>query len=261
MFTIEKAIEKYTVENDAHWHLHQKVSQGSADWHSLRENSIGSSEAAAVFPSGISKTVEPYQLKRKLLGQPTVVTAYMQHLFDKGAEMEPVLREELMQLTGCAIIETGVFTKVGAGNLLESIKFNASLDGVLISSREDSNYLCVTEFKYRANGGEDCGWAKEPSGPRIYLGVTVWCQVQHQMWVSNIHSALVYSAAPDGSRRLWHVAYSPEYIEYWLKYAVRFFEEYMSTPNARFTGGEKQRVLSRLHEFLDSTTTSILAKK
>lgn len=251
-------INSVTVENNANWENHKKVSQGSDDWHSLRENSIGSSEAAAVFPTGISKTVEPYQLKRKLLGQPTVVTAYMQHLFQKGTEMEPILRQELMQLTGCPIIETGVFTKLGTGgNSLENIKFNASLDGVLIHTRAGANYLCITEFKYRANGGKDCGWAKEPSGPREYLGVTVWCQVQHQMWVSNIHSALVYSASPDGCRRLWAVEYSPEYIQYWMHYAERFFEEYMQKANARFTGGEKQRVLERLEGFLNDTTAEI----
>lgn len=250
-------MQNFTMENTGNWENHKKVSQGSSDWHSLRENSIGSSEAAAVFPSGISKTVEPYQLKRKLLGQPTVVTAFMQNLFDIGAQMEPVLRKELMQLTGCPIIETGVFTKLGAGNLLESIKFNASLDGVLIDSTPESNYLCITEFKYRAGGGQDCGWAKEPSGLREYLGVTVWCQVQHQMWVSGIHSAMVYSGSPDGCRRLWHVEYSEKYIEYWLHYAVRFFEEYMATPNARFTGGEKQRVLKRLEEFMDDTVVEI----
>lgn len=248
-------LQNLYVPNEADWHKHKIVSQGSDEWHALREKSIGSSEAAAVFPSGISKTVEPYQLKKKLLGSPPVVTAYMQMLFDRGSEMEPVLRKELMELTGCAIIETGVFT-----HIINGVKFNASLDGVLICSRTGENTLCVTEFKYRANATySDCGWAKEPNGPRIHLGVTVWCQVQHQMWVSGIHAGLVYSGGVDGSRRLWYIKYCPTYIAFWLPYVERFFEEYVSQPekSIRFPTGEKVRVLNKLNGFMAATSNEV----
>lgn len=248
-------LENYYIPNEAHWDRHHPVAQGTQEWKNLRIGSLGSSEAAAVFPSGISKTVEPYALKKKLNGEDIPVNSFMQYCFDEGSRMEPVLRKELEKITSSLIFETGVFKTTHQG-----ITFNASLDGVLVQSHTGENRICITEFKYRIdphNKG-DCGWPREKGGERSYLGLTVWCQVQHQMWVSGIHSALVYAGGKDGSRRLWVVVYSPSYIDFWHPYVSRFYESILHNgETTRFPRGEKQKVEKKLRNYIQDTVTQV----
>lgn len=248
-------LENYYIPNEAFWDRHHCVEQGSEEWKKLRIGSLGSSEAAAVFPSGISKTVEPYALKKKLKGEDLPVSSFMQYCFDTGSRMEPVLRKELEKITSSIIFETGVFKTAHNG-----ITFNASLDGVLIQSQTGENRICVTEFKYRIDPHKlgDCGWPQEKGGERSFLGITVWCQVQHQMWVSGIHSALVYAGGKDGSRRLWAVQYSEEYIEFWLPYVTEFYESIGATgETTRFPRGSRAIVEKKLRKFMQNTVTQV----
>lgn len=226
-----------------------KCEQGSEAWHNVRGITIGSSEAAAVFP-GVSKTVTPADLRRKLRGEPRKpVTPYLQSLFDEGADAEPVLRRELEGLMGnCFIIESGIFQMQD-----KDVALTASLDGIAVRHTPRGSHLCVTEFKWRC--GDGAGWGPK----RDELGLTVWCQVQHQMHVANVPVAVIYSGARDGDRRMWVVKQAPPtYREMWQAHAVRMLKEAGGEiPVKRASPGLTGSVVRQLRAFVRETGQTV----
>lgn len=191
------------------------AAQGSADWHEQRKQSIGSSEAAAVFP-GISTTCTPARLFTKLKSKgtapPEKFSDYTLAIMQSGQEMEPVLRAECAALLGRPIFETGIFQRTHP-----ALKFmlTASPDGLAV---DDHGQCVLTEFKWRASSTDSCDWKGS-------LGDTVFCQVQHQMFVIGCETAYVYSGCSSGKRALWQVRFSPSYFAMWLAWAKKLEDE------------------------------------
>lgn len=198
------------------------VIQGSDEWHAQRATSIGSSEAAAVFPSGISTTASPAELWSKLCGTPVekVFDAYALAAMEQGKVMEPVLRTELATLLRRPIYEAGVFKTTCEGL---AVSISASPDGLITN---DDGTVVLAEFKWRMHASD---WKGE-------LGTTVFCQVQHQMHVIGCKSAYVYCGAHD-ERSLWLVQYSPSYFAMWLAWAQKLEQD---VSNAKLTGRDKR---------------------
>ena len=225
-----------------------KAPQGSDAWHEVRNKTIGSSEAAAVFPSNISKTVQTAELRAKLRGEKRrAVSDYLQAMFDEGSRQEPVLRRELEQLTGFRIVETGIFMKKLPGN---DVALTASLDGIALGGEPTNLRVLLTEFKWRCSHG-DCGWGLD----RNELGLTVWCQVQHQMRVVNCKRALVYSGSRSGKRRLWLVNWHDTYPFMWDAWFV-FVTADLNAP-VRARNGTRVSVEKQLKQFRKESSREI----
>lgn len=194
------------------------VVQGSKEWHEERKRSIGSSEAAAVFPNGISTTVTPQQLFSKLSNPeyiPRAFNEYTQMVMQAGKDMEPVLRAEFEHLIRRPVTEAGVF-KIYDERL--QLYLGASPDGIVHSATGD----VLVEFKWR------CENKKYPTTSNWHgtLGLTVFCQVQHQMMVIGCRTCYVYVGADDGTRSLWVVNYDLGYINgLWRPYAEKLVSE------------------------------------
>ena len=243
------------VDNDekVRWDRYTYVEQGSDLWHKKRsarktdgsiQATVGSSEAGAVFPKGISKTVQGKQLRDKWRGDKTDVTdPYLLDLFAKGTAWEPVLRNELADLLGSVIIEPGIFE----GEMVHGVELKASLDGIM---RTKDGKLCVVEIKFRNYAG-DVGWADEVKGERRPMGLTVFCQVQHQMRVSGIHAGLVWAGNIHGNRRLWTVRYCPEYHLMWDQY-LKFFID-----GGRYKRGMKKQVKVYLEMYRRQSSSEV----
>jgi hypothetical protein len=177
----------------------------SAGWHAQRSGlTIGSSQAAAVY-NGVSTTVPKVELLRKLKGEHTrEASTFVRMLMDRGTKMEPLLRKEFAELTGCCVFEPNMF--VVEERICGGVKEISTPDGI---ARWSADRYALVEIKYRAGSAGDCGWPGERSESyeKDCLGITVWCQAQHQMRITGIHSAFVYSGSPNGTRRLWHIRY------------------------------------------------------
>jgi predicted phage-related endonuclease len=200
------------------------VVQGSSEWHDARKLSIGSSEAAAVFPNGISTTVTPEQLYQKLSDPyyvPRPFDEYTLRIMQVGKDMEPILRAEFESLIGRPVVEAGVFKTYDDEFKLH---FAASPDGIVVGSTGD----VLVEFKWR------CHNARFPvtSNWGGTLGLTVFCQVQHQMMVMGCRSAYVYVGSDDGTRSLWFVQYDMGYINgMWRPYVHKLITDIVAFKN------------------------------
>lgn len=215
--TLDLSLLRIFSDNQPLWHLLTSSEQGSAAWHGQRQRTIGSSEAAAVLGSKISTTVKPAELRAKLRGEPRPpISAFLESLFAYGRAMEPVLLDEVQTRLQTMCLSTGIF--VAKSERADGLCFSASLDGLLYTPPDADGVRawCVLEIK--ARNGDNAGW-----GPENDLGTTVWCQVQHQMMVSGVRSAVVYSGARSGQRRAWRITYSQHYIDHIWKPRVDAF--------------------------------------
>ena len=206
--------------------LIDNMTQGSDEWHAARASSIGSSEAAAVFPGGISKTTTPAELFAKLI-DPTKKAKRVFHdavlmAMERGTEMEDVLRQELAFILGRPICTAGIFRTQGPPSVGYDI--SASPDGLVT---DDDGLVVLAEFKWRMGTAD---WDGD-------LGFTVFCQVQHQMVVIGCDSAYVYCGAEDESRSLWLVQRSPSYFQMWTSWAAKLKAE---VDAALVSGGTKK---------------------
>lgn len=190
------------------------VVSGSAEWLARRTGkTIGSSQAAAVF-NGVSSTSTKSDLLDSFKGIPRKEpNAYLQRMLDAGRNMEPVLRNEahyvlelllarpLLSFVPCQFI----------GDTHFGIEERSTPDLLVVDT--DLSGIALVEIKWRTSDG-DCGWEHplQRNSPRRFLGLTVWCQAQHQMHVTGVHSAFVYSGS-SRNRRLWHVNYCPKFRE------------------------------------------------
>ena len=201
-------------------HRETNFAHGSPEWLARRNGkSMGSSECAAVFNT-ISTTVRKSQLEGRWAGlPPDPISPRLQRILDAGTVMEPELRRELASLLGCDILNYNQLD----GEVVYGVEQRSTLDGVAVLMEDEGPMrLAVTEFKWRATLKNDCGWnCEEDKARHDKLGITVFCQVQHQMWVSGIPRALVYTGGPDGSRRLWTVRFSEVFIEQLFKPALK----------------------------------------
>lgn len=193
-------IFKWTPVKNVHFEKYVSVEQGSPTWHEHREGRIGASAAAAVFPSGISTTTTRADVKRTISGntKKKEVNPFVQRILDAGNAMERPLLLELQKIVGYPIVETGTFLDSHKGFNLCS-----SLDGLIHKGFKE---VCIAEFKWRI--GEFADW----NGT---IGHSVYCQVQLQMKVTGIDTALVYVGCTS-KRSLWVVRRSPKFWNKWL---------------------------------------------
>ncbi len=214
--------------------------QGSEEWHKHRESTIGSSEAAAVFP-GVSTTCKHSELFAKLIGAPVEkkFDDYILNAMAAGKQMEPVLRSEMSKLLGRSIYEAGIFH---AYNKELDFTLSASPDGLIT---DDDGLVSLLEIKWRMKSSD---WEGD-------LGNTVFCQVQHQMHVLDVKSAYVYCGC-DGERSLWLVRWAPDYFEMWLGWAMNLLTQARGAmaigskkAEVRTAAGSNRQIESFLHRY------------
>lgn len=221
-----------------------RIAAGSPDWKQLRTGrSISSSECAAVF-YGVSKTTKHSELMAKFRGEKKTekVDDFTQELMNAGRDMEPVLLKEFGELTGSLVIQPYMFE---SEKKLFGIIERSTPDGICYF---DNQKVALVEIKWRAFTPDTCGW-----GPSLdELGETVWCQVQHQMAVSGIKSAFVYTGCESGKRQCWHVSFSDRF-RYYL-----YMKALMACANndeASLDSGPKS--LEKIRECMYETATEI----
>jgi hypothetical protein len=175
----------------------------SDEWKSLRSGiCVSSSQAAAVF-NGISTTTSHADFMRKIRGEEVdEPNEYTKNLMDAGRKMEPVLADEFEAKSECVLVVPNMFEEVG--RVIE----RSTPDGIAMWSED---LWAVVEIKWRGNGG-DGTWSDGVLG----LGLTVFCQIQHQMHLTRIHRGFVYSGSPNGGRCCWAVRYNPEFRRMFL---------------------------------------------
>ena len=196
------------------WHFARMtdVVQGSEEWarHKTEGKRMGSSQAAAVFP-GVSTTTSTRDLIAALYGYAQTPCAdYARDLMRQGQEKEPVLRDEaywLLQGMAGELLCGCVPTQFQLPDLTCGWVQESSSPDLIV--RDTNGNTALVELKWRAASVFDCGWDDNNSK----LGLTVWCQIQHQMFVTGIDVGYVYSGANDGSRRMWRVEPSARFRE------------------------------------------------
>ncbi len=190
------------------------IASGSAEWLARRTGkTIGSSQAAAVF-QGVSSTSTKSDFLNSLKGIARATpNAYLQRMLDAGRDMEPVLRNEahyVLELLLARKLLSFVPCQF-EGDTHYGIQERSTPDLIVVDT--DLSGIALVEIKWRTSDG-DCGWEHPlaKGSARRFLGLTVWCQAQHQMHVTGVHSAFVYSGSAR-NRRLWHVTYCPTFRE------------------------------------------------
>jgi hypothetical protein len=107
---------------------------------------------------------------------------------------------------------------------------------------DDTGEAVLLELKWRMKGSD---WDGE-------LGDTVFCQVQHQMYVIGCRSAYVYCGCDTGERSLWLVQWAPGYFAaMWLEWAKLMCERVETSPShprAEAGAAAQTRSLLRLYK-------------
>lgn len=210
------------------WNRLLPYRHGSSEWlEDKRGLSIGSSEAAAVYASGFSTTVTHSDLRKKLRGEhSSPPSAFLQDLFDQGNFWEQIMLDEVRQQTQMTVMEGLVFERE---ETIDGVRMVASPDGIIVNVSQSPSTLSLLEIKFRTRA-VTAGWPREKGGPSIYLGDTVWCQVQHQMWVTGIHVCIVLAGTRNGDRRAWHVEFCEPYIK---ERYVQSLKAFIANPDSR----------------------------
>lgn len=246
-------------------HRETQYAHGTTEWHRNRSGlAIGSSEAAAVFP-GVSSTVKHQDLLGKFRGAlPKPADSFLEKLFAAGREWEPRLVQEFATKCGASFVYQP--RQFVAPDPVAGIKQSSTADGMAIWTLPNGEVnVAILEIKYRASSKSDCGWARSskypvPRAKADYsladeLGITVWCQIQHQMWVAGVPIGFVYSGAPSGKRRLWRVEFSPRFI---YELFVPQLEACVNFVNGQTWRGLREgEAKKRIYALLDETTTQI----
>lgn len=223
--------------------IHHLVGQKSSQWLALRETSIGSSEAAAVFPGKIATLFKPWQLKAKLRNKPyqKPFDEFTQRVMADGVHMEPRLRDELALYLDHPIVESGIFRDIDP---LLGLTLSASCDGLVVDPKT-GDVMAVAEFKWRAVSTAD--W-------KGVLGINVFCQIQHQMLVTNCPIGFVYvGGAENNGRSLWVVRQSPKYIGMWREWC-----QYSIIDDKRAPPGSEERVRRELDEVMRESVECLM---
>jgi putative phage-type endonuclease len=145
------------------------IVQQSDDWHALRKNKIGASDAPVIM--GVSPWKTPYQLWREKLSldAPGQMTDRMQ----RGLALEDQAREKFMQMTGC-IVQPQVLLHPTIDWMM------ASLDGI------SSDGKLIVEIK--CPNRDDHAIALDGEVPEKYKP-----QLQHQMEVAGVDKSHYFS--------------------------------------------------------------------
>lgn len=223
---------------------------GSPQWLADKDAlTLGSSESAAVYPNGVSTTVKPADLRKKILGLPRPQPdAYLQDLFAQGQQWEAVMLSEIRSQSGLLVVENTVFR----GEEIGGVRMVASPDAILVNDKTSPSTLALLEIKFRTRASPP-GWPG-PDGVTDDLGTTVWCQVQHQMWVTGIRAAYVYSGNAKGERLVWAVDYCPAYIIGRYEPAIR---QFIANPDFRHPRGASSIVKQSLAFYMQGTARPI----
>lgn len=192
---------------DVNFGFETRFEHGSAAWLEERKGlTIGSSEIARTF-SGIVTGSARKQLCEKFQGveQPSI-PSYVQAIMDEGTKMEPYLIKEVSDLLGVMILRANLYKLPYRTHGVQEI---STPDGIVMTPHFPHR-VALVEIKWRPTSTDDCGWG--PARDRI--DIKVWCQAQHQMFVTGIHRCLLYSGSPSGARRMWKVDYCGDFRPY-----------------------------------------------
>lgn len=184
------------------------ITHGSPEWYAQRVGrKIGSSEAGSVF-QGISSSSARRDLINKFNGiNKPKPDSYSQWVMDQGTKMEPVLLHELTAIMVILRANLYVSETLLYGGIIEG----STPDGIGLSPHYPHG-LCIVEIKWRTLSYYDCGWGELGED----LGLSQWCQVQHQMHITGIHKAVLYAGCKNGARRLWSIRYSEVFRKHYL---------------------------------------------
>lgn len=183
------------------------LQHGSPEWYASRHGmTMGSSDAGSVF-SGVVTGSSRRELCDRFKGLPKrPIAPYVQSIMNEGHKMEPYLLQEVTALFDCMILRANLYR---LPFLTHGVQEQSTPDGIVVT-RRFPHRLALVEIKWRPTSPDDAGW-----GPaRDRLDLKVWCQAQHQMYVTGIHRCFVYAGSPSGARRMWTIAYCAAFRPY-----------------------------------------------
>lgn len=175
------------------------IEQNSPEWHELRANKIGASDAPIIME--VSPWMTPFQLWERKLGitPPQDTTEAMQ----RGIDMEEEARKAFENETGLI-----VFPQVRISN--EHDWAMASLDGITM----DGN----TIVEIKCSGQKDHDMALGGQIPEKYFP-----QLQHQMFVTELDFGYYFSYTRAGAAIL-KINRDDKYIEKMISKEKEFFD-------------------------------------
>jgi putative phage-type endonuclease len=166
--------------------MHALVQQ-SPEWHEMRRNKLGASDAPIIM--NVSPWKTPYKLWEEKLGMGQDVSTYA---MKRGLDMESEAREEFERLTGIMMFPAVLFHR-------EHDFMMASLDGIDLAGKS------IVEIKCPGKVDHEC--AMDGEVPQKY-----YPQLQHQLSVSELDFVFYFSY--DGkSSKLIEVNRDDKYIK------------------------------------------------
>lgn len=173
------------------------VEQGSPEWHDLRQNKIGASDAPVIM--GVSPWNTPYQLYEIKKGTRTVE---MNSAMQRGNEMEHEARLKFEEATKLIVMPAVILHP-------EYDWMMASLDGIDIEEKY------IVEIK--CPGIEDHELARSGKVPEKY-----YPQLQHQLEVAGLDMVYYFSYRPE-SYALIEVKRDQDYIDKMVEKELAFW--------------------------------------
>lgn len=195
------------------------IQQRSPEWHALRANSIGGSDAPII--AGISPYRTALQLWQEKLG--LIPPQQINYAMQRGIEKEDYIRNQFIIKTGFSVFPCVVQH--------ESIPYMiASLDGL----SEDEMICCELKF----NGAKNHFAAKADQ-----IATDHYCQMQHQMFVTGLKDMFYLSY--DGKESCVKQVFRDEkYIKKLIKMEKAFYECLQTIQPPKTTDIESTEILS-----------------
>jgi len=177
--------------------MDHKLISGTPEWHELRRNSIGASDAAAII--GISPWETRYQLWCEKLG---AAQQKQNYVMSRGSAMEPQARAEYEKSVGAQFFPEVVFH--------DKYPFlMASLDGMSLDGKHAVEIKCP--------GKETFNQAKQGIVPPHY-----YAQLQHQMMCAKLEKIDYYCFNGDEGVCI-NVPFDDKYAEELLEEELKFW--------------------------------------
>lgn len=178
------------------------MKQQTSEWHEMRKNHIGSSDAPVIM--GVSPNKTPYKLylEKLGLGEDTYVNQAMRH----GLLMEEPARKELEAITDLWFFPTVIIHP-------EHHFMMASMDGLTV----DRRFACELKCPFTEDS-EDHICAMDGVVPEKY-----YPQVQHQLECNKTLDFIYYFSYTKQSQKIIEVERDQEYIDKLVDKEIEFW--------------------------------------
>jgi putative phage-type endonuclease len=179
------------------------MEQRSAEWHELRKNHIGASDASSVL--GVSPWKTAYELWEEKMGK-GVKQPFTNPYMQRGIDLEPEALRAFENATGYLMRPMVLISPKHQFMM-------ASLDGLEIEDK------CAVEIK--APGKKDHECALDGQIPEKYIP-----QLQHQISVTGLAKIYYFSYSPE-SNKILEVYRDQDYIDKMIEKEAHFYYEHM----------------------------------